>query len=61
MQKKLKAPHVPQLDDDMLDTSNFDKGVTEETPQDEPLTASGLSKVKKYSSAFNDFWDPTSI
>jgi len=55
MQKKLKAPHVPQLDDDMLDTSNFDKGVTEETPQDEPLTASGLSKVKKYSSAFNDF------
>lgn len=55
MAKKLKAPYVPELDDDILDTSNFDKDITAEKPQDEPLTASGLSKVKKYANAFNDF------
>ena len=55
MAKKIKAPHVPELDDDILDTSNFDQEITGEMPQDEPLTASGLSKVKKYANAFNDF------
>ena len=60
-QKKIEAPFVPELDDDLLDTQNFEADVTEQEAVNTILTPSAMSKVKKYGSAFNEFWDLVSV
>ena len=52
---KVQAPYVPELDDDMLDTSNFDSKLTAEEAVETVLCDKGLKKVEKYVNVLNNF------
>ena len=55
MKKKIEAPFVPELEDDLLDVQHFDESITAEEAVNTMLTPAVSSKVKKYSQAFNEF------
>ena len=55
MDKKLPAPFVPKLSDNIFDVSNFDKQFTSEEAVNSVLPTSAIKQIKKNQDSFRDF------
>lgn len=55
LNKKIEAPFVPKLSDDLTDVSNFDKEFTSTSLAQSIIPKADMKAVEKYNAKFTDF------